>query len=149
MQVRYTGCTRPGVRLSVTTTPMKGYIANIEELTLTNDAYRKVLYTARNCQLVVMRIEPGDEIGEEMHELDQFIRVEAGRGTAVLADVEHEVSDGTALVIPAGLLHNIINSGDEPLKLYSIYAPPEHRDGVIHATKADEDEEHWDGETTE
>jgi mannose-6-phosphate isomerase-like protein (cupin superfamily) len=128
---------------------MKGYITNIEQATLENKAYRRVLYTARNCQLVLMSIEPGDEIGEEMHELDQFIRVEAGNGTAILADIEHEIADGMALVIPAGLLHNVVNTGDTPLKLYSVYAPPEHKDGTVHETKAEEDEEHWDGSTTE
>lgn len=128
---------------------MKGYILDLEKETLANEAYRKVLYTARNCQLVLMSLAPGDEIGEEVHELDQFIRVEAGTGTAILADVEHDVSDGMALVIPAGLLHNIINSGEVPLKLYTVYAPPEHKDGLVEETKADEVEEHWDGTTTE
>ena len=128
---------------------MKGYITNIEQATRENSDYRRVLYTARNSQLVLMSIEPGDEIGAEVHELDQFIRVERGKATVVLADVEHHIEDDWAVVIPAGTLHNVINTGNEPLKLYSIYAPPEHRDGVVHATKADEQEEHFDGTTTE
>ncbi len=130
---------------------MKGYIGDIEKETKENENFRKVLYTAKNCQLVVMCIQPGDEIGEEVHDLDQFIRIEDGKAKAVLDDVEHEMEDDYAVVIPAGVKHNLINTGDEPLKLYTIYSPPEHRDGVIHQTRenAMEDEEHFDGKTTE
>lgn len=128
---------------------MKGYITNIEQLTRENTDYRRVLYTAQHCQLVLMNIAPGDEIGAETHELDQFIRIESGTGMSVLNDVEHDLVDGTALVIPKGIRHNIINTGQTPLKLYSLYSPPEHKDGTIHQTKADEREEHFDGKTTE
>ncbi len=130
---------------------MKGYIGNIEKETKENDNFRKVLYTAKNSQLVVMSIQPGDEIGEEIHDLDQFIRIEDGKGKAVLNDVEEEVGDDYAVIIPAGVKHNVVNTGDKPLKLYSIYSPPEHRDGVIHKTREEamEDEEHFNGDTTE
>lgn len=128
---------------------MKGYVLNIEEETLKNTDYRRVLYTAKNSQLVLMSIEPGDEIGEEVHELDQFIRFEAGEATVMLDGVSHDVKDDFAVVIPAGTNHNVINTGAETLKLYSVYSPPEHKDGTIHATKADEKEEHFDGKTTE
>ncbi len=128
----------------------KGFITNIEEATLENNDYRRVLYTAQNCQLVVMSIEPGDEIGEETHSLDQFIRIEKGSAKVILNKTEeHEVEDDYAVIIPAGACHNVINTGDVPLKLYSVYSPPEHKDGTIHATKADEAEEHFDGVTTE
>ena len=131
---------------------MKGYVENIEKLTLENDNFRKVLYTAKHSQLVLMAIQPGDDIGEEVHELDQFLRIEAGTGKAVLNEIEYPIEDGYAIVVPAGVKHNFINtSSDQPLKLYSIYSPAEHRDGVIHATKADAlaGEEHFDGKTTE
>lgn len=128
---------------------MKGYIANIEKETLANNDYRRVLYTAKNCQLVLMSIMPGDEIGEETHELDQFIRLEAGEGTVVLDGVSTDVEDDFAVVIPAGTKHNVINTGAAVMKLYSIYTPPEHKDGTVHPTKADEKEEHFDGVTTE
>ena len=131
---------------------MKGYITNIEKDSLENENFRKVLYTGKNSQLVLMAIEPRDDIGEEVHKLDQFIRVEAGRGLAILDGVKHEISDGSAIVIPAGTMHNIINSSEtEKLKLYSVYSPPEHKDGTIHKTKneAENNEKHFDGETTE
>lgn len=128
---------------------MKGYIANIEKETLENTDYRRVLYTAKNSQLVLMNIQPGDEIGEETHGLDQFIRIEQGKAKAILDGVEHELEDDFAVVIPAGTKHNFINIGDEELKLYSIYSPPEHKDGIVEPTKADEIEEHFDGVTTE
>ena len=129
---------------------MKGYINNIEKETKDNSDYRRVIYTGKYSQLVVMSIEPGDEIGDEVHGLDQFIRIEEGKGKLVLNETEeHEVEDDWAFIIPAGVWHNVINTGDEPLKLYSIYAPPEHRDGVVQPTKADEEEEHYDGKTTE
>ena len=132
---------------------MKGYVANIEKETKENENFRKVLYTAKFSQLVVMNLAPNEEIGEEVHELDQFIRLEKGKGKAVLDGAEHEIEDDFAIVIPAGTRHNIINtSSDEPMKLYTIYSPPEHRDGVVHATKADATEDKTDefeGKTTE
>lgn len=128
---------------------MKGYILNIEKETRENTDYRCVLYTAENSQLVLMSIAPGDEIGEETHHLDQFLRFEGGEGKVILDDVEHDVSDGFAVVIPEGTKHNVINTGNTHLKLYSIYSPAEHKDGTIHKTKSDEIEEHFDGVTTE
>jgi len=130
---------------------MNGYIANIEDLTLTNEDFRRVLYTGKNSQLVLMSIAVGEDIGEETHHLDQFLRFEKGQGKVVLDGVESAVEDGSAVVIPAGTKHNVINVGEEPLKLYSIYSPPEHKDGVVHHTKADAlaNEEHFDGKTTE
>lgn len=128
---------------------MKGYIINIEENTLKNTDYRRVLYTAKHSQLVLMSIDPGDEIGEEIHHLDQFIRIEQGNAKVILDDVSHDIVADYAVVIPAGTKHNVINIGDESLKLYTVYSPPEHRDGVIEHTKEDEVEEHFDGRTTE
>lgn len=132
---------------------MKGYIANIEKLSLENKNFRKVLYTAKYSQLVVMSLKPDEDIGEEIHHLDQFIRCEAGIGKIILDNVEHEISDGFAVVVPAGARHNIINtSADKEFKLYSLYAPPNHQDGTIHATKEEataDEEEHFGGETTE
>lgn len=128
---------------------MKGYITNIEQETLKNTHYRTVLYTAKNSQLVLMSIEPGDEIGEETHHLDQFIRLEQGQANVVLDGVEHVVAEDWAIIIPAGTKHNVINTGNVPLKLYTIYSPPEHKDGTVHVRKADEQEEHFDGVTTE
>ncbi len=131
---------------------MKGYIADIEKLSLENENFRKVLYTAKNSQLVVMNLKPNEDIGEEVHKLDQFIRCEAGQGKAILDDVEHEISNGIVVVVPAGTKHNIINtSPDKPLKLYTLYSPPNHKDGVVHQTKAqaETDTEHFDGVTTE
>lgn len=126
---------------------MKGYLINIEQKTLENTDYRHVLYTARHSQLVLMSLRPGVEIGEEVHTLDQFIRIEAGEGRAVLDGVEYPVRKNDALVIPEGVKHNIINTGSEDLKLYTVYSPPEHRLDVVEHTKADEHEEHFDGET--
>ncbi len=131
---------------------MKGYVENIEKLSLENEYFRQVLYTAKNSQLVVMSLKPLEEIGAEVHQLDQFIRCEAGEGKAILDGVEHKISDGFAVIVPKGTLHNIINtSTDKPMKLYTVYAPPNHRDGVIHKTKAEAeaDEESFDGKTTE
>lgn len=131
---------------------MKGYITNIEKLSKENNNFRKVLYTARYSQLVLMSLKPGEEIGEEVHDLDQFLRVEEGRGRAILNGVEHEIEDGSAIVVPAGVKHNIINTSPEnPMKLYTIYSPPNHRDGVIHSTKEEamSDNEYFDGKTTE
>lgn len=130
---------------------MKGYVANIEQLAIENSFFRKVLYTDNRVQLVVMSLAVGEDIGEEVHQLDQFIRVEKGEGKSVLDGVEYSISDGSAVIIPQGVLHNIINTGEGPLKLYTLYAPPNHEDGTIHQTKAEAlaDEEHFDGKTTE
>jgi len=128
---------------------MKGYILNIEEETLKNVDYRRVLYTAKHCQLVLMNIKPGEDIGEEVHQLDQFIRIESGEAKVILDDVEHSLPADFAVIIPATAKHNIINTGDTDLKLYTIYTPPEHKDGTIVHAKEDETEEHFDGVTTE
>jgi mannose-6-phosphate isomerase-like protein (cupin superfamily) len=132
---------------------MKGYVTNIEKESLANENFRKVLYTAKNCQLVVMSLKPGEDIGMEVHHLDQFIRVEAGVGKAILNGVEHVLEDGFAVVVPAGTEHDIVNtSTDKEMKLYTVYAPPNHVDGKIHVTKADaeaDEGEHFDGKTTE
>lgn len=130
---------------------MKGYVVDIERAALENENFRTVLYTAKNSQLVVMAIPPGGEIGEEVHTLDQFLRVEQGLGKAVLGGVEHALKEGSAVVVPAGVRHNLFNTGTLPLKLYSVYSPPNHRDQVVHKTKAEaeRDEEHFDGKTTE
>jgi mannose-6-phosphate isomerase-like protein (cupin superfamily) len=116
---------------------MKGYIDNIEQLAKENNNFRKVLYTAHYSQLVLMSLLPMEEIGAETHGLDQFFRVESGTGKAVLDGVEHPIADGSAVVIPAGTLHNIINtSATDPMKLYTLYSPPDHEDALIHPTKA-------------
>lgn len=130
---------------------MKGFINDIEAATLENTNFRKVLYTASYMQLVLMSIPAGEDIGEEIHGQDQFIRIEAGSGQAILDDVSHDIADGSAIVIPAGTKHNIVNKGEGDLKLYSIYAAPHHKDDVIHKTKADaeKDEEEFLGDTTE
>ena len=130
---------------------MKGFVQDIEELAVTNDEFRRVLYTAKNCQLVVMSLKAGEEIGAEVHTLDQFFRVEEGNGEAVLDGARTAIREGFAVVVPAGANHNIINTGSVPLKLYTLYAPPNHRDGIVHHTRADAeaDNEHFDGRTTE
>ena len=131
---------------------MKGYITNIEKETRQNTDFRRVLYTGKHSQLVLMNLRPKEDIGEEIHTLDQFIRVEAGHGHAILDGVKHELFDGAAVVIPAGTKHNVVNdSDDKELKLYTLYSPPEHRDKTIHPTKAAalSQEEHFDGKTTE
>ena len=118
---------------------MAGYVINIEQKSLENNFFREVLYTAPHSQLVVMSLKPGEDIGLETHDdVDQFIRIEAGQGVALLDGGRHELEDGSAVVIPAGTEHNIINgSPSEPLKLYTIYSPPNHPDGTIHKTKAE------------
>ena len=123
---------------------MVGYVTNIEKDTLSNEDYRRVLFTGQNTQLVLMTLAPGDEIGLEVHaEHDQFIRIEAGIGVAILNGEEHRLSDGVAVVIPAGVEHNVINtSASERLRLYTLYSPPEHPDDTVHRTKADEPSEH-------
>lgn len=125
---------------------------NIEKATEENSNFRRVLYTTPNSQLVVMSLKPKEDIGEEVHNLDQFIRIEKGIGEAILNGIEHPIGDGSAVVIPAGMKHNIINtSEDNEMKIYTVYSPANHRDGVTHITKeeAEKDEEHFDGKTTE
>ena len=130
---------------------MKGFVHDIEHLAVENSEFRRVLYTAKHCQLVVMALKPKEEIGAEVHKLDQFFRVEEGTGEAVLDGVRTVIRSGFAILVPAGTKHNIINTGSDPLKLYTLYAPPNHRDGVVHHTRADAeaDTEHFDGKTTE
>jgi len=130
---------------------MKGFVKDIESLAIKNDNFRRVLYTAKHCQLVVMALKPGEEIGEEVHTLDQFFRVEAGTGEAVLDGVRSAIRAGFAVIVPAGTKHNIVNTGGVPLKLYTLYAPPNHRDGVVHHSRAEAeaDSEHFDGKTTD
>ena len=128
-------------------------MANIEKEAMENENFRKVLYTAKFSQLVVMALKPMEDIGSEVHTLDQFIRIEKGTGKAILDDVEHDIADGFAIVVPAGTKHNFINTSEtEPMKLYTIYSPPEHRDGTVHAIKTDAQADTTDefkGKTTE
>jgi len=121
---------------------MAGYSVDIERETLENGDFRRVLFTAPQSQLVVMTLQPGEEIGTERHEgHDQFIRVEAGQGEAVLDGERHPLADGSAVVVPAGTEHNVVNtSSTEPLRLYTIYSPPEHPDGTVHRSKQEADE---------
>lgn len=130
---------------------MKGFVQDVEALAISNDEFRRVLYTAKNCQLVLMSLKPQEEIGAEVHKLDQFFRVEAGSGEAVIDGLRTAVSPGFAVLVPAGARHNIVNTGAEPLKLYTLYAPPNHRDGVVHHLRADADadSEAFDGKTSE
>jgi mannose-6-phosphate isomerase-like protein (cupin superfamily) len=130
---------------------MKGFVQNIEALTVKNNDFRQVLYTAQHCQLVVMSLKPHEEIGAEIHTLDQFFRVEEGAGEVVIDGVRTAVKAGFAIIVPAGAHHNIINSGSVPLKLYTLYAPPNHQDGVVHHTRkeAEADSEQFNGTTTE
>jgi len=132
---------------------MKGFNTNIEKETLDNDNFRKVLYTAKHSQLVLMTVAPRSEIGLEVHnENDQFFRFESGQGKVVIDGNEYQVSDGSAIVVPAGSEHNVINVSDsEPLKLYTIYSPAHHKDGIVRKTKeeAEANEEDFDGQTTE
>jgi mannose-6-phosphate isomerase-like protein (cupin superfamily) len=118
---------------------MTGFVGNIEELTLKNSYFRQVIFTAPHSQLVLMSLKPGEEIGMEVHpNVDQFLRIEAGEGKVVLNGEESPIKDGTAIVVPAGTNHNVINtSSTEDLKLYTIYSPPNHPDGTIHKTKAE------------
>ena len=131
---------------------MKGFVQNIEELSKANVNFRQVLYTAKFSQVVVMSLQPGEDIGMEVHSLDQFIRVEVGHGQAILDGVEHDIADGFAIVVPAGTNHNIINSTKGEMKLYTVYSPPNHVDGKVHRTKAEaeaDEGEHFDVKTTE
>lgn len=132
---------------------MKGFKANIEKDTLENTKFRKVLYTGKHSQLVLMSLRPKEEIGMETHpENDQFFRFEEGQGKVIIDDSEYQVGDGVAIVIPAGAKHNIINASDsKELKLYTIYSPPHHKDGIVRETKkeAEANEAEFDGKTTE
>ena len=131
---------------------MQGFNANIEQLTSDNDYFRKVLYTSPHMQLVLMSLLPGEDIGEEIHkDNDQFFRFEQGQGLCIIDGHEYRVADGDAIIIPSGARHNVINTGNEALKMYTIYAPPHHKDGIVRATKkeAEENEEDFDGQTTE
>lgn len=131
----------------------KGFVGKIEKETLKNDDFRRVLYTGKFSQLVLMSLKPGEEIGEEVHDdVDQFFRFEDGKGLVIIDDVEHEVKDGVAVVVPSGAKHNVINTSKKNnLKLYTIYSPPEHQDKVVRHTKQEamDNEEHYDGKPTE
>ena len=132
---------------------MHGFIRNIENLTKENSNFRKVLYTSKYSQLVLMSLKPMEDIGMEVHEdTDQFFRIDAGKGKVVIDGLETDIEDGFAVVVPSGSQHNIINTSEtEDLKLYTIYSPAHHRDGVVHITKteAEADDEAFNGETTE
>ena len=133
---------------------MKGYVENIEEATLANADFRRVLYTGKNLQLVLMTLQPGEEIGEEVHEdIDQFFRVEEGSGTIYIDGKASSIEDDFAAIVPAGARHNVVNTGSEPLKLYTLYGPPEHKHGTVHKDKAqaerDHENDHFDGRTSE
>ncbi len=131
---------------------MRGFVANIEQLTEENDDFRRVLYTGHNLQLVLMAIGPGEEIGEEVHDdRDQFFRVEGGEGEIWIDGACNRVEADDAVIVPQGARHNVVCTGSEPLRLYTIYGPPEHVDGTVHATceEAQAAHEHFDGRTTE
>ena len=133
---------------------MKGYHDDIEKQTTGNSDFRRVLYTGGYLQLVLMTLKPGEEIGSEVHEdRDQFFRFEEGSGKVDIDDNSYDVGDGSGVIVPAGARHNVRNTGSEPLKLYTLYGPPEHKDGVVHKDKAqaerEHDSDHWDGVTTE
>jgi mannose-6-phosphate isomerase-like protein (cupin superfamily) len=129
---------------------MKGFIDNIEKLTTDNNNFRRVLYTGHNLQLVLMTLQVGEEIGMEVHdEHDQFFRIEKGQGEVFIDGKKTPVKAEDAIIVPAGAKHNVVNTGKTPLHLYTIYGPPEHKDGTLHKTKKEAREEHWDGKTTE
>ena len=132
---------------------MKGYVAAIEKETGKNADFRRVLYTGKHSQLVLMSLKPGEEIGEETHnDVDQFFRFEKGEGKVIIDGVENRVKDGDAVIVPSGAKHNVVNTSKKSeLKLYTIYSPPEHQDKVVRHTKAEAvaSEEHFDGKTTE
>ena len=133
---------------------MKGYADNIEKATIANDDFRRVLYTGAHLQLVLMTLQPGEEIGSEVHEdRDQFFRIEEGEGEIRIDGAVNPVEEDFAVIVPAGARHNVVNTGETPLRLYTLYGPPEHRDGVVHRDKAqaerEHDSDHWDGKTTE
>ena len=133
---------------------MKGYHDDIEQQTTGNEDFRRVLYTGQHLQLVLMTLQPGDEIGSEVHEdRDQFFRFEEGCGQVDIDNNSYDVVDGSGVVVPSGSRHNVRNTGDAPLKLYTLYGPPEHKDGIVQSTKEEADARHaqeeWDGNTTE
>ena len=131
---------------------MKGFVKDIEELTEANRDFRRVLYTAKHLQLVLMALKPGEDIGEEVHaDRDQFFRVEKGTGEILIDGNPTSIKSDDAMIVPAGARHNVTNTGDKPLLLYTLYGPPEHKDGIVRATKAEAEasEEHFDGKTTE
>lgn len=131
---------------------MKGFVDDIEDLTEMNSDFRRVIYTGKQMQLVLMSIRAGEEIGEEVHkDRDQFFRVEEGEGQVSIDGHSKKIKSDMAIIVPAGAKHNIVNTGREPLKLYTLYAPPEHADGTVQATKAEAEKskEHFDGKTTE
>jgi mannose-6-phosphate isomerase-like protein (cupin superfamily) len=131
---------------------MKGFVKDIEELTEANRDFRRVLYTGKHLQLVLMALKPGEDIGEEVHaDRDQFFRVEKGTGEILIDGNRTPIKSDDAMIVPAGARHNVINTGDKPLLLYTLYGPPEHKDGIVRATKAEAEvsEEHFDGKTTE
>jgi mannose-6-phosphate isomerase-like protein (cupin superfamily) len=132
----------------------KGYCADLEEATIANNDFRRVVYTGEHLQLVLMSLDCGEEIGEETHEdRDQFFRFEEGEGVVVIDGKENKVAEDFAVIVPAGACHNVINRGEEPLQFYTLYGPPEHKDRTVHTTKeqaeADEERDHFDGKTTE
>lgn len=141
------------VKLIINQNFMRGYTTNIEQATKENKNFRKVLYTSKHSQLVLMTLQPREEIGIEVHlDNDQFFRFESGRGKCIIDGNEYEVGDGVAVVVPAGAEHNVINTSDsEELKLYTIYSPAHHKDGVVRVTKAEAevDSPEFDGVTTE
>lgn len=132
---------------------MKGFSSNIEKDTLANNNFRKVVYTAKHCQLVLMSLKPLEEIGMEVHpDNDQFFRFEKGQGKVIIDGNEYDIKDGSAIIVPSGAQHNVINvSKTDDLKMYTIYSPAHHKDGTVHATKAiaESSEEEFDGTTTE
>jgi mannose-6-phosphate isomerase-like protein (cupin superfamily) len=132
--------------------PVRGFVGDIEDLTEDNSDFRRVLYTGKNLQLVLMAIQPGEEIGEETHaDRDQFFRIEKGKGEVVINGQRSKLKSDVAIIVPAGARHNIMNTGDKPLRLYTLYSPPQHRDGTLQPTKADAEaaKEKFDGKTTE
>jgi mannose-6-phosphate isomerase-like protein (cupin superfamily) len=133
---------------------VKGYNDNIERLSLDNGDFRHVLYTGKHLQLVLMTLEPGEEIGSEIHDgIDQFFRFQEGEGVVYIDGVENRVEDGSGVIVPSGARHNVRNTGTVPLKLYTIYGPPEHEDQIVQTTKAEAEARHhdeeYDGKTTE
>jgi len=141
------------VSKSIKVIDMKGYVVALEKETRKNSDFRRVLYTGKHSQLVLMNIKPGEEIGEETHDdVDQFFRFEGGEGKVIIDGVEHHVKDGDGVIVPAGARHNVVNTSKRAnLKLYTIYSPPEHQDGVVRHTREEAmaSEEHFDGRTTE
>ncbi len=131
---------------------MKGFVGDIEDQAEGNSDFRRVIYTGKNLQLVLMSLKPGEDIGEEVHkDRDQFFRIEKGKGEVLIDGRRSKIKGDDAVLVPAGARHNVINTGEKPLRLYTLYGPPEHRDGTVHATKVDAQrmKEHFDGKTSE